>query len=430
MGRSLATLGALVLAWMLGLGAGPLRADGMVFPIVGEAQQIEVQAPMQRALLWFREGTWEMVIQPAFLRPEGGAAWVVPFPVVPQVAEASVELLDQLELVTAPIFIPFCKPESDIGCMGGSASSSAGGVDGGTLGEAQSGAQVWDSGSTEELDWVVLEAPGPEALIQWLLENDYQVPPALEDQPEMLDQRFLFAARLREDQDPEAPLPPFRFTLPGVAYEDLEYPLQLTALAAPPEGLDLVLWVAFPNDGATLVPRDLAWQAVAGDYHYSPKQWQRARAKAEAALPEGRGLILEYNGWSLESFTDGHDWYEGDYWSPEYDLHQAGVALPATWATELREMSQANTRVMRYRGLLGADEMARDLGFKTVNGDGGGPGVSVFKYEVSCFQLELMSQGGDPVRVWPGLLLGALAVLATLVGLGTVVFLRIPRGRP
>ena len=101
---------SLFAGWIaLGIGLAPSQAsaDGMVMPEVTGGSS-EVIATEQRAVLWQRDGIWEIHIQPVFDRQAGGAAWVVPFPVMPQVLDGNGDLMDQLELLTAPIFVSYC----------------------------------------------------------------------------------------------------------------------------------------------------------------------------------------------------------------------------------------------------------------------------------------------------------------------------------
>ena len=55
--------------------SGAAWADGMAFYVTGGSS--DVRATAQRALLWLRQGTWELHIQPVFEREAGAAAWVL-----------------------------------------------------------------------------------------------------------------------------------------------------------------------------------------------------------------------------------------------------------------------------------------------------------------------------------------------------------------
>jgi hypothetical protein len=97
---------------------GISRGDGYIVPRK-EAADMEVRATAQRALLWLRDGTWEVHIQPVFAREAGRAAWVVPFTTRPTIREGNAALLEQLEIITSPVFIASCTQHVELngGCL-------------------------------------------------------------------------------------------------------------------------------------------------------------------------------------------------------------------------------------------------------------------------------------------------------------------------
>lgn len=397
MNRLNVTLAAMLLwAGICGSGSTAL-ADGMVsYHIeVDKAETVPVSATAQRAILWYRTSAssgpdgWRIVIQPKFDRLQGQAAWVVPFPEPPTVEEASAELFDAIETLTAPVFIPYCQEEEPsegfFGCAGDAAK--AGGLDGRTA-PAQSGVQVWGSGSTAQLDYVVLSAPGGEELIKWLEEQDFRVPDPLRANPKIIEGQYVFAAKLRSDMDPKQPMAPVSFALPNAAYDEIAYPMKLTSLVAPVDGMELILWVVVPNEEAFLVPKELDWLTVPEQTNVSKEKWDEDRTKLKAAFPPAGGLVLEYS-----SSLGYHPYLDGYldlpvYYGAGYDPASLGITLPESWPAEVTEWRDGNYRVARWTGNVRADAMKQDLAFGIQEMAGGTPYRSNIHYvELPCSEI-------------------------------------------
>ncbi len=195
---------------------GDVRGDGMPFPKIG-ASNLEVRATAQRAVIWLRDGTWEVHIQPVFDREAGGAAWVVPWPVQPTIHESNADLFDHLELLTSPAFIEFCTPQDEGGGACGAADMGSNG--GGETKSSEGSVIIWERGTVGQLDYVVLSAGDGDDLVGWLETNDYVVSAEAADaivEFETEDQ-FFFVATLSQDADPALPHTPVRFVLPDQA---------------------------------------------------------------------------------------------------------------------------------------------------------------------------------------------------------------------
>ena len=102
-----------------------VRADGGYAPPTymmadagtGDAYVAPIETPVQRCVFRLKEGTWEMHLQSGFSGPGDSFAWIVPLPVVPEVAESNQQFLEQLDFLTAPafvdVYVQICKSYSD-----------------------------------------------------------------------------------------------------------------------------------------------------------------------------------------------------------------------------------------------------------------------------------------------------------------------------
>ena len=378
------------------------RGDGMIsyHVEIGDAEIVPVEAEVQRAVLWYRDGIWELTLQPVFPRAEGEAAWIVSFPVVPEIEARNVAFLDELEALTAPVFVPYCV-ELEAGGWFGCAGSAVDEARQVLPGAVTHGVTVWEAGVTDELEYVVLEAAGADALIAWLEENQYQVPEALQQQPQLLQAQFIFAAKLSGNLDPEAPLSPLAFRLPGIAFEDIAYPLRLTALVAPDDGMELVLWVV--TEDQALLPRTVPWLPYSGGQEVSQERWAANTALVRKAFPPSGGLILGYSG-ALQSnpiYSGAEVFPPG----PGFAVSAAELGLDrrSTWDDGILEMISSGATVARFQGVLGADAMEQDLAFETASFEEL-PGVDNFFWEkVSCGKIDdgmeaTVSRADPPIR--------------------------------
>ncbi|MBM4371241.1 MAG: DUF2330 domain-containing protein [Deltaproteobacteria bacterium] len=410
-----------VLLSLLLLPASGARADGLVVyhAEIGPAEAVAVEADAQRAALWFRDGAWELTIQPSFPRGAGAAAWLVPFPVVPEVSGASAGFLDALETLSAPVFVPYCVEEAGGGRSFFGCGGAAGGGGDARTGPAASGVTLWAAGTTGALEWVVLEAPGAAALLDWLSTEGYLAPPAVEEAPELLDGQVVFAAKLTGAMDPDEPLPPMTFRLPGVAYGDVTYPLRLTAAVAPEEGTELLLWVILPQDAAPLVPRSVRWLPHTGPGDTTLAQWEADVEVLRAALPPAGGLVLEYAGRpGIGPLFLRAPLVAPGGWT-EVLPADAGLELPEAWPGEVEELGQDGAVVLRLRGRLTAAAMAGDLGFQPA-AEGEIPALdAIHWHEVPCSAIP-----GAPAAADAGPLPRRGAGLALLALLGGLLLLR------
>jgi hypothetical protein len=313
----------------------PGLADGMMFQFQGATSEVSAEA--QRAVLWLRDGQWELTIYPLFSRQAGRSAWVVPFPVRPVVSEGSADLMDELEAITAPVTVEFCS-QPYCCCPGDEWCETAAGGDGQPQ-WAEPTVNVWERGTVGSLDYVVLSSADGESLTNWLTDNDYGIPAAVT--PVLTDLAaegsFFFAAKLQADVDPEAPLSPVTFALPDL--EDPSYPLRLTAPGVGDDELALVLWLITPQDEIYAMADDFTPTI---DYH--------------GVLAFHPFLANPMSCVYLESY----DYYFFDC----VDFTMYGYELPPTFSTSLEEIIDSHQVVTRYAIALDARDMAQDMLFE------------------------------------------------------------------
>ncbi len=328
----------------------PAGADGMVFRTVGA--QVDVQATRQRAVMWHRGAEWEIHIQPVFDRQHGRAAWVVPFPVQPDVQPGEIELFEQIELLTSPMFVKL-RSESSSGFFscGRMASDSAVA----TGGDAY--VKVWDRGVVGELDYVVLSAETGDRLVDWLSAEGFEVPDGagrlLSDFE--IEGVFFFAARLSTAADPEKPLAPVRFLLPGM--DPPAYPLRLTSLGVPPgDSLDLTVWVIF-QEAQAYWPDSHSCMQFGYRRPRSRQEFDEALDELFTGQPDGLVVLhsqrLAQNGMMNRQICR--------YYGACVSFSQIGLEAPESWCREIDEINFDGSRVLRLQARLFAEGMAEDL---------------------------------------------------------------------
>lgn len=348
--------------------AAEARADGCIFPSVA-GTNMEVSATKQRALVWLRDGTWEVHIQPVFDREQGGAAWVVPFPSLPEVSESSSELLHQLEIITTPVFIDYCY-HTNSGGGGGCGGTMDGANKDQEKSSAKSPVTVWTQGEVGELDYVVLSADDGDNLVTWLETHGYHLP---DGSAELIadfetEGQFFFAAQLSEEADPEKAQAPVRFVLPEE--DDGFYPLRLTSLAVEgDERLALTLFFAFTEvDGIGFMPQSHPYEEFEGN-HPNREIYDQQKEKYFEDNPSDNLLMLFgrnlQNTDALSFSRCAQDQYSYLSFCASYD--DLEVEVPervmekVQWHDDIMEMETSGAWLYRFEGHLDAEAMSEDL---------------------------------------------------------------------
>ncbi len=348
------------LVWIAALlGTPRAMGDGMVFRQLGSSA--DVRATDQRAVMWLRDGTWEIHIQPVFDRAAGAAAWVVPFPVRPEVHEGSADFIDELEFLTSPVFIETCWESHESGCIW----IKAGDTSLGQASQAQAWVDVWERGEVGELDYAILSATGGDDLVDWMVLEGFEVPSGAETLIAGYETEgvFFFVARLREEADPLVPLTPVRFVLSGM--ETPTYPLRLTGLGlAAGTELSLTLWVLY----STSIDEDGWFPAShsAGELPESPEdigEFDEMRESFHSAAG-GDDLLVR------STFSGDEVWYMLDSesfclepWFTDtcVPFSEVGVDAPQEWSDEIMLVASSRSCIHRYEGWLDAEQLSRDL---------------------------------------------------------------------
>ena len=349
--RSVVT--ALVVSVLL-LRPAASTADGMAFRSVSSASH-EIRASAQRAIMWHRSSNWEIHVQPVFDRQTGASAWVIPFPVRPQVHASSADLFDQLEIITSPVFIRYCSDDSGGACVAAKADGSGGGSASGS----EAAVTVWEQGQVGDLDYAILSASGGDDIAAWLASEGYFLPVPAEAVFAALDAegQYFFASRVSDGVDPEKPLAPVRFVLPGM--DPPVYPLRLTGLGAlEGERLDLTLWV--------IVDDDAGYAPVSHPVTTLPEQPSNGE-ELDASLDsffESRTartlLVLAAVGWDLHTIVSSRQFCT-EFMSPCVPFRNLGLDTDLSWLPEIEEILGREQTIYRYQARFSAEAMEEDL---------------------------------------------------------------------
>lgn len=342
-------MGAILLLFL----PGNVLADGCQFVDFSSAN-VEVLATAQRAALWQRNGVWEIHIMPVFERAKTKAAWVVPFPVMPTVKESSSDFFNQLELLTAPMFIEACVNDSFNSACGPTTPGSDGNGASGGRGHVE----IWDQGTVGELDYVVISADHQVYMVDWLKRNNYRVSSLAEASLKKFEAEgtFFFAAKISEGTDPTKAVTPVRFVLPDLKAP--MYPLVLTGLGVP-EGasLELSLWLITPRD-SHLVPTSHRYgtldQSIENldDYTQALRRFYRTHKPGTLAMLYS-GRLSSSQRIYKKVCVDG-------FCAP---FSQLGIDSPESWCPEVNEIVSNNDWLFRYQGRLGPTSLSDDLAF-------------------------------------------------------------------
>lgn len=134
------------------------RADGGMFRREGPGVRRDIQEPSQKALLVYRGGVEDLILQVRYAGATPDFAWIVPTPSRPRIGTCRRDLFHALSLFTR---------------------HTAPARGGGGMGDAFGGAgvQVLERRQVGYYDVSILDANDPRALLQWLNGNGYVVSP-------------------------------------------------------------------------------------------------------------------------------------------------------------------------------------------------------------------------------------------------------------
>jgi hypothetical protein len=336
-----------------------VMADGISFLDIRSAN-MEVQATTQRAVVWLRNGVWEIHIMPIFKRHKAKAAWVVPLPVLPQVKESSSDFFNHLELLSAPMFMEVCSETTGGGCgtTGSSSSSSSGGA---SIRTGTGHVEIWEHGTVGDLDYVIITTDHQVYMVEWLRNNNYYVTDLAEASLKKFEANstFFFAAKISENADPAKPIKPVRFVLPDL--KEPMYPLMLTGLGVPDgASLELTVWLISPNSDR-YVPTSHGFDKLEENQRLKNiDEYTSAVRRFYSTHASGTFLFLFAENTSLNDRYHLRGCIGGVGCVP---FSEMGIKAPETWCNEVKEMYTNGDYLSRYQGRLGPVDLSKDLKF-------------------------------------------------------------------
>lgn len=307
----------LLIAW-----AGPVLADGKMYP-KGSFTTVQepVAVPDQQALICYENGVQTLVIETRFIGPGKEFAWVVPLPALPEISAAEPSIFPTLRSIFRPVVIddiarwwiaaliiaasttPFVLRRYGWGLISIFLLLFVSSVLIPSLGTARGGANDSSQGTPPvtlharqligDYDIATLSAEQPDALLDWLKENEF----AYNDRDKSIiadyvrEKWFFAAVKLnRESDSKDAASPhPLTFKFPT---ERPVYPLRLTGTHPGPCTIDL--YIFGPGRAAVSIPELQVVQcgkteACANVVEYD---WWRKTDKASIAVVHSKLLPL------------------------------------------------------------------------------------------------------------------------------------------
>ena len=235
-----------------------------------------------------RDGTISAYIQIQYTGSASDFSWILPIP--EPIGQEDIEVpadamaaFTELEVATDPVFIPPEMPQCAVNLMRTMAF--------GAVFESAS-VEVFSSGEVGPYGFDVVGSEDPDALVNWLRDNNYQVTPDMEPLIDLyVKEQFVFLAmRLLPDSDAQE-VQPIKLTYPS---ERPMIPLRLTAVAAN-QDMAVMVWIyadqqARPVNYAELaIPyQDLTFFGFGGSSNYRTLMGERADEYG------GQAFVTEY----------------------------------------------------------------------------------------------------------------------------------------
>lgn len=226
----------LVAAGLLG-SAELAMADGVMFPdaksFAAYRERAFIHEPQQKAILFYRNGTEDLIISPSFSGPAERFAWVIPVPARPKVDKVEGAIFHEIvSLVHRPA--PGHKAKMQ-----------------GTERAAGHAVEVLERKPVGAYDVAVLRASDPQALTRWLNVNGFAITPAARKPvAEHIKEGWTFVAmRVRVPKQAAGlktgTLAPIRLTF---RTQEPVYPLRVSGANPGPFQVDVYLVVPYRND--------------------------------------------------------------------------------------------------------------------------------------------------------------------------------------
>ncbi len=180
------------------------------------------------------DGTISAIIQIQYTGFDVDFSWILPIPVPIaaedlEVPETAVTAFSELEIATNPQYLPPPLPDCAMMMMEDMAVESA----------AEGGVEVFAEGDVGPYEFVVIGSEDPEALVEWLRENNYRVEdPMIPLIDVYVEENFAFLAMRLQPEFGVQDIQPIKITYPS---ENPMIPLRLTAVAANPD-MAVITW--------------------------------------------------------------------------------------------------------------------------------------------------------------------------------------------
>lgn len=255
--------------------APPARACGGFF-----CTNVPVDQSAERIIFAVNAGagTIDAYVQINYTGSPDQFAWVVPVPNPPKVDVADMQLFTDLDQITQPSYVSPPYPED---CSLPVPAAAGGGVN------------VFGQGSVGPYDYAIVGSADPQALVQWLRTNGYQITQAMEPLVAVyVQERMDFLAMKLQPNKATKDIQPVKMT-----YKSTKpmIPLRLTAVAANPD-MAVITWIladqqaAPENYRAITIPDDeIVFNVFGGDNY-------RSLVSQHADQAGGRAFITEYAG--------------------------------------------------------------------------------------------------------------------------------------
>lgn len=279
--RSRLSLAVLVLGLLVLPGAGAQACGGFFCTTAPINQQVE------RIIFAQKGQEISAFVQINYTGEVADFAWVVPVPTVPKVDVATMEMFQELDTLTAPVYIGPQMPEECMVVFSAAVEDGAGG----------SGVTVFSSGEVGPFAYDVIGSEDPRAMVNWLRDNGYQILEAMEPLIDVyVREKMLFLAmKLRPGQGVQD-IQPVKMTYTS---RKPMIPLRLTAVAANPN-MGVLVWLLGdtpyqPENYAAVEIKDEEIEFFQFGFH---NYFQLRSQKIDAV--QGQGFVTEFIGRTSE----------------------------------------------------------------------------------------------------------------------------------
>jgi hypothetical protein len=267
-------------------------------------------------------------------------SWVVPVPSVPEIDVAEIDTFDEIDRLTQPIIlappVPRCAamPPMPMSAM------AEGSMD---MEDSMGAVEILASGTAGPYAYDVVDSPDPDALVEWLNENDYQVTEEMIPLIHVYNEEGMpFLAMKLQPESGVQDIQPIAMTYDS----DLPMiPIRLTAVAATPN-MNILTWIfaekqATPDNYAN--PR-IPDTDIRGDFtSFTGNNYMQL---VDEAIDEETGLAMVT-----------------EYAQPTSELSNMQITDPL-----LQTLTQQYSYVTRFLGRMSPEEMTLDPVF-SFNGD-------------------------------------------------------------